>query len=111
MGEWLELTDYNGDKVLIRKSAVTGVSKNYVERTIIFALGTNYIVKESYDEVKAMLVRPDVIEMKYSDEDKETIDKWIEKLNSIGCQSFDPYQPIGAYTKEDFNKIVKNLGL
>lgn len=69
MNEWLELTDYNGDKVLIRKSAITGVCKNYVGRIVIFALGTNYIVKESYDEVKAMLVRPDVIEMKYNDED------------------------------------------
>ena len=82
MNEWLELTDYEGDQVLIRKSAVIGVSKNYVGRTVIFSLGTNYIVKQSYDEVKAMLVRPDVIEMKYNDEDRETIENWIQKLQS-----------------------------
>ena len=85
MNEWLELTDYNGDKVLIRKSAVTGVCKNYVERTIIFALG----------KVKAMLVRPDVIEMKYNDEDKETIENWIQKLQSY------PVVPLaGSIVKE-----------
>lgn len=82
MNEWLELTDYEGDQVLIRKSAVIGVSKNYVERTVIFSLGTNYIVKESYDEVKAMLVRPD---MKYSDED---IENWIQKLQSYPVVPF-----------------------
>lgn len=82
MNEWLELTDYEGDQVLIRKSAVISVSKNYAGKTVIFTLGTDYTVKESYGEVKAMLVRPDVIEMKYNDEDKETIENWIQKLQA-----------------------------
>ena len=50
------------------------------KKTVICTLGDGrnfYVVKESYDEVKAMLVRPDVIEMKYNDEDKETIENWI----------------------------------
>lgn len=84
MNEWLELTDYEGDQVqiLIRKSAITSVNKNYAGKTVIFTLGTDYTVKESYDEVKAMLVRPDRIEMKYSDEDKEAIENWIQKLQA-----------------------------
>lgn len=85
MNEWLELTDYEGDQVLIRKSAVVSVSKNYVGRTIIFTLGTDYTVKESYGEVKAMLMRPDRIEMKYSDED---IENWIQKLQSYPVVPF-----------------------
>lgn len=119
MSEWLELTDYyNNNQILIRKSAVTSVNKINEKKTVICALGDGknfYVVKENYDEVKKMLMRQDVIEIKYNDEDKEQIQKWIEKLSSIGCQSFkvtpDPYQPTGAYTEEDFSKILKNLGL
>lgn len=55
------------------------------------------------------------VEMKHSLEDQELINKWIEKLNSIGCTSFklapNQYQLNGPYTEEDFKKIIKNLGL
>lgn len=87
MNEWLELTDYyNNNQILVRKSAIISVNKINEKKTVICALGDGknfYVVKESYDEVKKMLVRPDVIEMKYNDEDKEQIQKWIEKLQGV----------------------------
>lgn len=87
MSEWLELTDYyNNNQIMIRKSATISVNKINEKKTVICALGDGknfYVVKESYDKVKAMLVRPDMIEIKYNDEDKEQIQKWIEKLQEV----------------------------
>ena len=119
MGEWIELTDARDNSpILIKKSAIASVSPGDDNIVYVYLIGDGeyyYSVNESYDEIKNMLVRRDTIEMKYNDEDKETIEKWIDKLNSIGCQSFkvtpDLYQPTGAYTNEDFNRIVENLGL
>lgn len=99
MSEWLELTDYyNNNQILIRKSAIISVNKINGKKTVICTLGDGrnfYVVKESYDKVKAMLVRPDAIKMKYSDEDKEQIEKWIQELQAY------PVVPLtGPITKE-----------
>lgn len=86
MSEWIELTGYSDNQlILIRKSAVASVSKNDNGIVCIYTLGDGdnyFLVNESYDEIKNMLARPDMIEMKYSDEDKERIEKWIEELQA-----------------------------
>ena len=72
MNEWIELTDYsNNELILIRKSAVVSVSKSDSGIVCVYiGDGDNYYsVNESYDEIKNMLVRPDMIEIKYSDDD------------------------------------------
>lgn len=87
MNEWIELTGYhNNELILIRKSAVASVSKNDNGIVCIYTLGDGdnyFLVNESYDEIKNMLVQPDRIEMKYSDDDQERIEKWIEELQRL----------------------------
>ena len=73
MNEWIELTDYsNNELILIRKSAVASVSKNDNGIVCIYTIGDGdnyFLVNESYNKIKDMLVRPDKIEIKYSDDD------------------------------------------
>ena len=86
MNEWIELTDYsNNELILIRKSAVASVSKSDSGIVCVYiGDGDNYYsVNESYDEIKNMLVRPDMIEIKYSDDDQERIEKWIGELQRL----------------------------
>lgn len=113
--EFIYLTRGGNRKIAIRKSAIKYIAEDFDGSSIV-SLGPDgvYEVDESYDEIMRQMGQ-NWVEMKYSSEDQELINKWIEKLNSIGCTSFkvtpDPYQPTGAYTEEDFNRIVKNLGL
>lgn len=81
MGEWIELTDARDNSpILIKKSAIASVSIGEDNIVYVYLIGDGeyyYSVNESYDKIKNMLVRPDKIEMKYSDEDRETIENWI----------------------------------
>lgn len=91
MNEWIELTDYsNNELILIRKSAVVSVSKSDSGIVCVYiGDGDNYYsVNESYDEIKNMLVRPDMIEIKYSDDDQERIEKWIGELQGLPLTVF-----------------------
>lgn len=87
MNEWIELTDYsNNEPILIRKSAVASVSKSDSGIVCVYTIGDGdnyFLVNESYNKIKDMLVRPDRIEMKYSDDDQERIEKWIEELQRL----------------------------
>ena len=122
--EFIYLTRGGNRKIAIRKSAIKYIAEDFNNASIV-SLGPDgvYEVDESYDEIMRQMSdnkfeewqRQHCVEMKHSSKDQELINKWIEKLNSIGCQSFkitpDLYQPTGAFTEEDFNRIVKNLGL
>ena len=87
MNEWIELTDYsNNELILIRKSAIASVGKDDNGIVCVYTLGDGdnyFLVNESYNKIKDMLVRPDRIEMKYSDDDQERIEKWIEELQGL----------------------------
>lgn len=115
--EFIYLTRGGNRKIAIRKSAIKYIAEDFDSSSIV-SLGPDgvYEVDESYEEIMRQMSGQgqNWVEMKHSPEDQELINKWIEKLNSIGCTSFkvtpDLYQP-PAYTEEDFNRIVKNLGL
>lgn len=104
--EFIYLTRSGNRKIAIRKSAIKYIAEDFNNSSIV-SLGPDgvYKVDESYEEIMRQIGQ-DWVEMKHSPEDQELINKWIEKLNSIGCQSFkiisDPYQLNGAYTEEDF---------
>lgn len=87
MNEWIELTGYsNNEPILIRKSAVASVCRNDKGIVCVYTLGDGdnyFLVNESYNKVKDMLVQPDRIEMKYSDDDQERIEKWIGELQRL----------------------------
>lgn len=122
--EFIYLTRGGNRKIAIRKSAIKYIAEDFNNVSIV-SLGPDgvYEVDESYEEIiKQMLdnkfeewLGQRYVEMQHTPEEQELINKWIEKLNSIGCTSFkvtpNPYQLNGAYTEEDFNRIMKNLGL
>lgn len=111
--EFIYLTRGGNRKIAIRKSAIRYIAQDFDGSSIV-SLGPDgvYEVDEDYDEIMKQMQGQNCVEMKHSKEDQELINKWIEKLSSIGCQRIpDLYQPLGAYTEEDFRKIVKNLGL
>ena len=122
--EFIYFTRGGNRKIAIRKSAVRYIAQDFDGSSIV-SLGPDgvYEVDEDYDEIIKQMSdnkfeewqRQRYVEMKHSEEEQELINKWIEKLNSIGCTSFkvtpNPYQLNGPYTEEDFNRIVKNLGL
>lgn len=108
--EFVYLTRGGNRKIAIRKSAIKYIAEDFDNSSIV-SLGPDgvYEVDESYDEIMRQMSGQgqNQFEIKHSPEDKEFIDKWIEKLNSINnCQSFkiisDPYQLNGAYTEEEF---------
>ncbi len=120
-GEFIYLTRGGNRKIAIRKSAIRYIAQDFDGSSIV-SLGPDgvYEVDESYEEIMRQMSdnkfeewqKQHCVEMKHSPEDQELINKWIEKLSSIGCQKIpDLYQPLGAYTEEDFRRIVKNLGL
>lgn len=111
MNDFIELHERSSGKpIIVRVKAIDCVHESdtmYSYPVTLLTIGEKECeVVESYDEIRNMILGQPVIKWKYSDEDKELVDKWIEKLNSIGCQSFkitsDPYQLNGAYTEEDF---------
>ena len=122
--EFIYLTRGGNRKIAIRKSAIRYIAQDFDGSSIV-SLGPDgvYEVDEDYDEIMRQMSdnkfdewqRQNCVEMKHSPEDQELINKWIEKLSSIGCQNFktipDLYQQMGAYTEEDFRRIVKSLGL
>lgn len=73
MNEWIELTHARDNSpILIKKSAIASVSIGDDNIVYVYLVGDGeyyYSVNESYDEIKNMLVRPDKIEIKYSDDD------------------------------------------
>ena len=121
--EFIYLTRGGNRKIAIRKSAIKYIAEDFNNASIV-SLGPDgvYEVDESYEEIMRQMAdnkfeewqRQHCVEMKHSEEEQELINKWIEKL-FVGCTSFkvtpNPYQLNGAYTEEDFNRIVKNLGL
>lgn len=91
MDEFIELTIYGTDnKILIKKSEIKTVymSDGKAAITSIIVGNREFDVNESYKEVRGMLVPTDSIQMKYTEEDKEQIEKFLDEWNSIGCTTF-----------------------
>lgn len=89
--EFIYLTRGRDRKIAIRKSAIKYIAEGFNNSSIV-SLGPDgvYEIDESYEEIMRQIQGQgqDWVEMKHSPEDQELIDKWIKKLNSIGCQSF-----------------------
>lgn len=81
LGAFIELTIYGTDnKVLVRKSEIKTVyTSGKAVITSIVVGNREFDVNESYEEVRGMLVPPDVIQIKYSEEDKKRIEKFMEE--------------------------------
>ena len=96
MRDFIELHQYKtGEPILIRineiKSAyVYHYNPLYKGDTITSIIVGNreFDVSESYEEIKGILLKPDVIEMKCSEEDKKRIEKLIDEWNKTGCTTF-----------------------
>lgn len=83
MGEFIELHDiHNNNPILIRKNEIKSVyvyGKGGI--TTVIVGNREFDVVESYKQVRGMLVPPDAIEIKYSEEDKKRIEKSLEQMN------------------------------
>ena len=91
MDEFIELTIYGTDnKILIKKSEIKAVyiPDRKAAITSIIVGNREFDVNESYKEVRGMIVPTDSIQMKYTEEDKKQIEKFLEEWNSIGCTTF-----------------------
>lgn len=88
MDEFIELTIYGTDnKILIKKSEIKTVymSDGKAAITSIIVGNREFDVNESYKKVRGMLIPPDSIQIKYTAEDKQQIEKFLDEWNSIGC--------------------------
>ena len=92
MDEFIELTIYGTDnKILIKKSEIKTVYTSGKEKAAITSIivgNREFDVNESYKKVRGMLVPPDSIQIKYTAEDKQQIEKFLDEWNSIGCTTF-----------------------
>ena len=91
MDEFIELTIYGtNNKILIKKSEIKAVyiPDRKAAITSIIVGNREFDVNESYKEVRSMIVPTDSIQMKYTEEDKKQIEKFLEEWNSIGCTTF-----------------------
>ena len=81
MGEFIELTIYGTDnKVLVRKSEIKTIYMSGKAAITSVVVGNReFDVNESYEKVRGMLVPPDSIQIKYSEEDKKRIEKFMEE--------------------------------
>lgn len=107
MGEFIELTIYGTDnKVLIRKSEIKTVYiSGKAAITSIVVGNREFDVNESYEKVRGMLVPPDCIQIKYSEEDKKRIEKLIDEWNKIGCTTFSSL----GMTDDEWHRAIAGL--
>ena len=109
MDEFIELTIYGTDnKILIKKSEIKTVymSDGKAAITSIIVGNREFDVNESYKEVRGMIVPTDSIQMKYTEEDKKQIEKFIEEWNNIGCTTFSSL----GMTDNDWNRVITEVG-
>lgn len=97
LGVFIELTIYGTDnKVLVRKSEIKTVyMSGKAAITSVIVGNREFDVNESYKEVKGILVPPDSIQIKYSEEDKKRIEKFMEEWQAY------PVIPLTLGTTDD----------
>lgn len=107
MGEFIELTIYGtNNKILIKKSEVNIVyMSGKAAITSIIVGNREFDVNESYKEVRGMLVPPDSIQIKYSEEDKKRIEKFLEEWNKTGCTTFSSL----GMTDDEWHRAIAGL--
>ena len=108
MNEFIELTIYGTDnKILIKKSEIKTVymSDGKAAITSIIVGNREFDVNESYKEVKGMIVPTDSIQMKYTEEDKKQIEKFLDEWNNIGCTTFSSL----GMTNDDWNRVITEV--
>ena len=81
MGEFIEFHDiHDNNPILIRKSEIKSIyvfGKN--KNTTVIVGNREFDVVEDYEKVRAMVVSPDSIQIKYTEEDKKRIEKFMEE--------------------------------
>ncbi len=81
LGVFIELTAYGTyNKILIKKSEIKIVYVTGKAAITTIVVGNReFDVNESYEKVRGMLVPPDSIQIKYSEEDKKRIEKFMQE--------------------------------
>ena len=108
MEDFIELTIYGtNNKILIKKSEIKTVymSDGKAAITSIIVGNREFDVNESYKKVRGMLVPPDSIQMKYTEEDKKQIEKFLDEWNNIGCTTFSSL----GMNDDDWNRVITEV--
>ena len=81
LGAFIELTAYGThNKILIKKSEIKTIYVTGKAAITTVVVGNReFDVNESYEEVRGMLVPPDSIQIKYNEEDKKRIEKFMQE--------------------------------
>ena len=109
MDEFIELTIYGtNNKILIKKSEIKTVymSDGKAAITSIIVGNREFDVNESYKEIRGMLVPPDSIQMKYTTEDKNEIEKFLEEWNNVGCTTFSSL----GMNDNEWDRVITEVG-
>ena len=109
MDEFIELTIYGtNNKILIKKSEIKTVymSDGKAAITSIIVGNREFDVNESYKEIRGMLVPPDSIQMKYTTEDKNEIEKFLEEWNNVGCTTFSSL----GMNDDEWDRVITEVG-
>lgn len=93
MNNFIELHERSSGKpIIVRVKAIDCVHESdtmYSYPVTLLTIGEKKCeVVESYEEIRSMLVPPNSIQIKYSEEDKKRIEKFLEEWNKIGCTTF-----------------------
>ena len=108
MGEFIELHDiHNNNPILIRKNEIKSV---YVfggkgKNTSVIVGNREFDVVEDYERIRGMLVSPEFIEIKYSEEDKKRIEKLIDRWSQLGCTTFSAL----GMTDDEWHRAIAGL--
>ena len=80
VGDFIELHDSNSNNpILIRKSEIKSVYVYGKNGSIVSVIAGNreFDVRESYEDVRAMIVDPNFISIEYDEEEKKRIEKYM----------------------------------
>lgn len=109
MDEFIELTIYGtNNKILIKKSEIKTVymSDGKAAITSIIVGNREFDVNESYKKVRGMLVPPNSIQLKYTVEDKNEIEKFLEEWNNVGCTTFSSL----GMNDDEWDRVITEVG-
>lgn len=108
VGDFIELHDSNsGNPILVRKNEIKSVYVYGKNGTIVSIIVGNreFDVRESYEDVRAMIVNPNFISIEYDEEEKKQIEKYMEKWNKTGCTTFSSL----GMTDDEWHKAIAGL--
>lgn len=104
--EFIELHEREtGNAIMVRISAIDCV-EGFDDFSLLTIGGEKYFVADSYKKIRGMLVPPDSISIKYSEEDKKRIEKLIDEWNKVGCTTFSSLGMNGIEPLQDL--VIKS---